>query len=131
MEKIIKETVVTDSNGITQTKVAQVETRATETQTLIYLVYFFFGVLDILLVSRYMLRLFGASTANSFVELVYGITGILIAPFVGIFRIGVSQGVETSSVFEPATLIAIIVYLVLAWGIARLIEIVSGKVLPE
>jgi hypothetical protein len=91
------------------------------------LVYFFFGALEILLAFRLVLKLTGASLGNAFVGLVYGITGIFILPFQGIFHSGVSQGIETSSVFEPSTLIAIIVYLVLAWGIVKLLSVLSGE----
>lgn len=45
----------------------------------------------------------------------------------GIFRAAVSQGVETTAVLEPATLVAIVVYAVLAWGIAQLVMILSRK----
>jgi len=38
-----------------------------------------------------------------------------------------NPGAETTSVFEPATLTAIIVYALVAWGIVSLIRIISGK----
>jgi hypothetical protein len=61
------------------------------------------------------------------VGLIYGLSGIFILPFEGIFRRGYAQGAETASVFEPSTLVAIIVYAVLAWGIVKLIKILSGE----
>jgi hypothetical protein len=61
------------------------------------------------------------------VGLIYGITGIFILPFEGIFHRGYTQGVETTSVLEPSTLVAIIVYAVLAWGIVKLLRILSGQ----
>jgi len=57
--------------------------------------------------------------------MIYGLTGIFIWPFEGIFRRGFAQGVETTSVLEPATLVALIVYAILAWGIVKLIRIYS------
>lgn len=48
-------------------------------------------------------------------------------PFEGIFRQGFTQGIETTSVLEPATLVAIVVYAVLAWGIIKLIRVLSGE----
>jgi len=91
------------------------------------LVYFFFGLLEILLAFRLLLKLTGASMSSSFVGLIYNLTGIFILPFEGIFRRGFSQGLETTSVLEPATLVAVIVYAVLAWGIVKLIRISSGE----
>ena len=48
-------------------------------------------------------------------------------PFEGIFRKGFTEGLETTSVVEPATLIAIIVYAIIAVGIVKLIRISSGE----
>jgi hypothetical protein len=127
MSEIVKETVTTQKDDTDTIKVAPVKMEATISQTVGYLVYFFFGALEILLVFRLILKLAGASLGNAFVGLVYGITGIFILPFKGIFRSGVTQGIETSSVFEPSTLIAIIVYVVLAWGIVKLLSVLSGE----
>ncbi|OGG05084.1 hypothetical protein A2Z33_06110 [Candidatus Gottesmanbacteria bacterium RBG_16_52_11] len=100
---------------------------ATSSQTIEYLVYFLFGALEVLLAFRLILKLTGANIYSAFVGLVYGITGVFILPFEGIFRRGISRGVETTSVFETSTVVAIIVYAVLAWGIVKLIRIFSGE----
>ncbi|MDO9231455.1 MAG: YggT family protein [bacterium] len=127
MTEIIKETTTAKEDGKTPVAVTSIESEATGFQTIEYLVYFFAGLLEILLVFRLVLKLMGASLASSFVGLIYGITGIFITPFEGIFRRGFAQGVETTSVLEPSTLVAIIVYAVLAWGIVKLVRIFSGE----
>ena len=132
MAKISKETVTTQGSNInpvvnTTTKNTAIKNTATGSQTVEYLIYFFFGMLEILLVFRLVLKLTGASIASSFVGLIYGLTGIFVLPFEGIFRRGYAQGVETTSVFEPSTLVAVIVYAVMAWGIVKLIRIFSGE----
>ena len=126
MAEIIKETTTTQ-DAKTSPVSPVVDAPATGFQTLEYLVYFFFGVLEILLVFRLVLKLMGASLSSTFVGLIYGLSGIFIAPFEGIFRRGFTQGIETTSVLEPATLVAIIVYAVIAWGIVKLIQIFSGE----
>ncbi len=132
MDKVIRETVVTEGNNeVAQTEITAVETKATSFQTVQYLIYFFFGALNILLVFRFILKLFGANALNSFVALIYGITGIFVVPFAGIFSTGLSEGLETTSIFEPATIIAILFYLLLAWGIVKLIQILSGRAQVE
>jgi hypothetical protein len=103
----------------------------TNSQTLEYSIYFIFGALDILLAFRLILKLMGASLASPFVGFIYGLTGIFILPFEGIFRRGLNQGLETTSIFEPSTLIAVIVYLILAWGIVKLVRVVSGEKQPS
>jgi len=117
MTEITKETVTSQGKA----------PEATNSQTIEYLVYFFFGALDILLAFRLVLKIMGASMASAFVRLVYGLSGIFILPFEGIFRRGFAQGVETTSVLEPSTLVAIAVYAVLAWGTVKLIRIFSGE----
>ncbi len=132
MAEISKETITTQGNNInpvvnTTTKNTSVKSTATSSQTVEYLVYFFFGALEMLLVFRLILKVTGANIASAFVGLIYGLTGIFILPFEGIFHRGFSQGIETGSVFEPSTLVAIIVYAVLAWGIVKLLSILSGE----
>lgn len=132
MAEISKQTTTTQGNNVnpvvnTTTRNTSVKSTATSSQTVEYLVYFFFGVLEILLAFRLVLKLMGASMSSAFVGLIYGITGIFILPFEGIFRRWFTQGVETTSVFEPSTLVAIIVYAVLVWGIVKLIRIFSGE----
>ena len=107
--------------------VPPVKVEASQHQTLEYLIYFFFGVLEVLLVFRLFLKLTGASLSSGFVKFVYGITSIFIMPFEGIFRRAFAPGVENTSVFEPATLVAAIVYILLAWGIVKLVSISSGE----
>lgn len=139
MTETIKETVTTENDG-TETVLnnptgdeskpvmaTQVKTAATSSQTVEYLTYFLFGVLDILLVFRIIFKLSGASTASAFVGFIYGVTGLFILPFEGIFSRGTSQGLGTASVFEPAALVGLIVYVFLAWGIVKLVRIFSGE----
>lgn len=133
MTELVKETVTTQNEtGNTvatnkPTEVNQVEVNATGSQTAQYLIYFFFGALETLLVFRLVLKLMGASISSAFVGLIYGLTGLFILPFEGIFRRGFTQGLEATSVLEPSTLVAIIVYAVLAWGIVKLVQVLSGK----
>ncbi len=127
MAEIVKETVTTQNEGPREAVTTETKRVATSSQTVEYLVYFLFGALEILLAFRLVLKLTGASISSAFVGLIYGLTGIFILPFEGIFRRGYAQGVETRSILEPSTLVAIIVYAVLAWGIVKLIRILSGE----
>lgn len=103
------------------------KTEATKSQTTEYLIYLFFGALEILLAFRLVLKFMGASTSSTFVTWIYGLSRIFILPFEGIFRRGLNQGLETTSVLEPSTLVAIIVYSILAWGIVKLVRVLSGE----
>lgn len=128
MEEIVKETVVTQGRSNSYTPVYKdVVHEATTTQFLEYIVYFLLGIIEILLGFRFLLKLMGASLQSSFVAAIYGFSGVLIAPFQGIFRNGFTQGVETTSVFEPSIIVAVIVYGVFAWGLVKLIRLSSGE----
>ena len=131
MAEIVKETITTQNEGPKAAVTTETKRLATSSQTVEYLIYFFFGVLEILLAFRLVLKLTGASISSAFVGLIYGLTGIFILPFEGIFRRGFAPGVETTSVLEPSTLVALIVYAVLAWGIVKLLRILSGEQQPS
>ena len=96
---------------------------ATNKETIEYLIYFFFGLLEVLLAFRLILKLTGASLASGFVDFIYTITGLFILPFQGIFR----QAYASTSVLEPSTIVAIFVYILIAWGIVKLLRISSGE----
>lgn len=125
MAELVKETVTTQNN--TPVAASTSSEQATSYQTIEYLIYFLFGVLEILLIFRLILRLAGANSFSTFVNLIYGLTGVFIVPFQGIFQQATTRGVVTTAVFEPATIVAIVVYAVLAVGIVKLIRILSGK----
>ena len=127
MAEIVEESVTTQNEGPKEAVTTETKRIASSSQSIEYLIYFFFGALEILLAFRFVLKLLGASMASGFVRLIYGLSGIFILPFEGIFRRGVTQGIETTSVLEPSTLVAIIVYAILAWGIVKLIRVLSGE----
>ncbi|MDO8686369.1 MAG: YggT family protein [Clostridiales bacterium] len=87
------------------------------------IVYYISAILETLLAFRLVLKLLGANPQSIFVSIIYSVTKVFLFPFVGIFRSAVTEGIETQSVLEPSTIIAMIVYALVAWGIVRLIEI--------
>jgi hypothetical protein len=127
MAEIIKETVTTGGDGAKTMIITPEKNDATASQKSEYYVYYLLGAVEILLAFRLVLKLMGASLSSGFVQLIYSLTGVFVLPFEGIFRKGFAQGIETTSVIEPATVVALIVYAVLAWGIVKLIQISSGK----
>jgi hypothetical protein len=52
----------------------------------------------------------------------YSIAGIFTAPFSGIFDSFVSSGLASKSILEPATIIGMAVYAVIAWGLVGLLK---------
>ncbi len=128
MTEIITETVTSQEDTIESPPTPTiVEPKVTSSQTVEYVIYFLFGFLEVLLVFRLILKMTGANMGSMFVNFLYNMTGIFINPFKGIFSQTVTPGLENTAVFEPATLIAIVVYAVLAFGIVKLFRIMSGK----
>jgi hypothetical protein len=83
-------------------------------------VWYITGVIIALLALRLILQLLGANEGNAFVDLVYGLSGVFAAPFFGMFSYEPSYGV---SYFEVSTFVAILIYALIGWGLARLFTI--------
>lgn len=127
MTTIIKEVVTSTNTNKDKIISTPVRSGATNQETNEYLVYYFFGVLETLLLFRLVLKIAGAGVNSWFVSIIYTITRFFTLPFEGIFRRVSAQGIETVSILEPATIVAIIVYAVVAIGIVKLIRISSGE----
>lgn len=84
-------------------------------------IWYVLALIEILLAFRMTFRAIGANAYSGFVMLIYGITGLLTAPFRNIIP---SYGSGTS-VFEWSTIIAAAVYLLIAWGIVYLFQLVK------
>jgi YGGT family len=86
------------------------------------MIYWVFGLVEGLIAIRFVLKALGANPSAGFAEFIYGITGLLVAPFVGLFGSPQSQG----SILELNSIIALVVYALLAWLLARLAWILIG-----
>jgi predicted ATPase len=83
---------------------------------------FVVGLVDILIAARFLGKLLGASTQSAFVHFIYQVSAVMVAPFTGIFG---DTGTKTNT-FETASLVAIVVYAVIGWGLVVLIRIVTA-----
>lgn len=85
------------------------------------IVWFVAGVLLAVLAVRFLLSLLGANTTNAFANFIYDISHPFVAPFFNLFHYNVVQyGVSR---FEVYTLVAMLVYGLVAAGIAYLLTI--------
>ena len=113
---------------VTVTAGTPLEQKVAGTQTANYVIYFILGIIEILLAFRFVLKITGANPATGFVDFTYAMSQLFVVPFFGIFPRATTDGAVTTAIFEPSTLVAMAVYAVIAWGIAQLIAILSGKV---
>ena len=91
------------------------------------IVWYILGLIEILLAFRFVLKLLGANAGAGFTSFIYGVTHIFAAPFISVFRISYAQG----SIFEWTTLLAMLVYLIIAWGIIKLFLMGKTVSTPE
>lgn len=105
------------------------ETRNTvsEGNTAKSIVVVVFSFIEVLLSFRFIFKLIGANPSNAFVKIIYDFTQILVGMFEGIFSTSTTAGAETKALFEPGTLIAIIVVALIAWGVMKLMSQNSRK----
>jgi hypothetical protein len=87
--------------------------------------YVVFGIIELLLILRFVLLFVGANAANTFVTWVYTWSGPFAAPFAGIFgqhSVAAGQGVVVQSVFDWTSLVALIAYAVIGAVLVRLLS---------
>jgi hypothetical protein len=99
------------------------DNRRNTTAKMVQAVYLIFGLIEALIGIRFVLRLLGANPDAGFAQFIYGITGGFIAPFVGLFGVPQFNG----SVVEIHSIVAIVVYALLAWLIARVVWLTMGE----
>ena len=104
--------------GNTEVQRSSVQKTTTVSKTIVaqQVIYYIGGTIVALLALRLVFQLLGASQASGFVDFIYSLTSIFVAPFIGIFgepSFGVSH-------FETSALVAIVIYGLLTVGIAKL-----------
>lgn len=90
------------------------------------IIWYILGFVEILLAFRLVFKALGANAGSGFSNLIYSLTDILVLPFRGIFGVGVSG----RSVIEPSAIVAVVVYLIAAWGLVYLLDLVN-PITPE
>ncbi len=85
-------------------------------------IWFIAGLFLVDLGLRFFFKLTGANAGNGFASFIYGTTEPLVAPFRGIFGAAASGG----AVFEPVTLVAMVVYALVAWLLVSLLGVLLG-----
>jgi hypothetical protein len=91
------------------------------------LVWFIGGLMAILLAIRFVLLAAGANESAGFSQLMYGLTDWMVAPFTGLFGRSITYpGAAGTGVIEWESLVAIVVYLLIAWMITKLAQLLLG-----
>jgi uncharacterized membrane protein len=112
-----------DMGSSARKQMIHTETRAPIEAILGRVVTWVFGVIEVLLAVRFVLRLFGANPHAGFVTWIYGLSGVFMAPFNAVFKTQSAAG----ATFEWSALVALAFYALVAWGIVALIRAVSPR----
>ncbi len=83
-------------------------------------IWFIAGVIITLLAFRFVLILLGANPSNGFANFIYSVSHPFAAPFFGLFSYNQQYGLSR---VEVSTLVAMAVYAIIAFGLARLLTI--------
>lgn len=89
------------------------------------IVNYILGVLEILLAFRFVFKLFVANPNSQFATLIYNITKGIVSPFTAVFDPYILHGAKANTVVEFSTLIAMVVFALLAWGLIKLFVILK------
>jgi len=91
------------------------------------LIWFVVGVLSILLIIRFVLLAAGANEDAGFAQLIYGLTGWMVAPFANLFGQPITYpGAAGTGIIEWASLVAIVVIVLIGWLLTRIADLALG-----
>ena len=82
-----------------------------------------FGLIEGLIAIRLLLKVLGANPSTGFAQFIYGITTPLVEPFLGLFNNPTYQ----NGVLELSSIVALIVYALVAWLLGRLVWVLVGE----
>lgn len=83
------------------------------------IIWLLLGLLEGLLGLRFIFKLIGVNPANTFAAFLYKITEFFVAPFANLIGAPAANGM----VFEVSTLLAMIIYLLVGWALARIVYV--------
>jgi YggT family protein len=121
-----EETVVTQQPGFAATEQVTRDVAAERRQStalILQIIWGVFGLLEIMLALRFLLKLIGANPDSGFAAFMYGITG----PFVAPFNLLIGTPAAGAMSLEITTLIAMGIYALIFWGISYIVQIVANR----
>ncbi|MDO8736197.1 MAG: YggT family protein [Thermoleophilia bacterium] len=115
-----KSEYVSDEYGETEVVEDKAGQRENEIGRINGIVWLLLGIVEVIIGMRVVLKLLAANPDNAFASFIYRVARVFVWPFFGL----VAEPTSNGSVFEVGSIIAMAVYLLIAWGITRLIYLV-------
>lgn len=84
------------------------------------IIWLLLGLLEAAIALRVVFKLIAVNAANPFAKLLYGVTNLFVGPFKSL----VGNPTSSNNVLEITSIIAMLVYLLIAWGIERIVNVI-------
>lgn len=118
-ETEVRDTTIQDGNTTVQRQTVAQRTQLSGIVIAQRIVWLIIGLINVIIALRFVFLLLGANQGARFTDFVYSLSAPFVAPFVGIF----GQPVYGKSVFELSSVLAIVIYTLIGWGIAKLLTV--------
>jgi uncharacterized protein YggT (Ycf19 family) len=83
------------------------------------LVWLLFSLIEAVIALRIIFKLIGVNAANPFAAFIYSVSNPFVAPFASLTGAPAAGGM----VFEITSIIAMLVYVLIGWGIVRILTV--------
>jgi len=84
------------------------------------IIWLLLGLLEAAIALRVVFKLIAVNAANPFATLLYNVTHLFVGPFASLAKAPASGGM----VLEISSIIAMLVYLLIAWGVERIVNVI-------
>jgi hypothetical protein len=84
------------------------------------MIWLLLGLLEAVLALRVVFKMIGVNGENPFAALLYGVTGLFVAPFASLVGSPAAGGM----VLEISSVLAMIVYFLIAWAVERIVFVI-------
>jgi hypothetical protein len=117
--RIPKEDKMTDYKEVRTTEHQAGREQRVATFKATQLIWLLLGLLEAAIALRIIFKLVGVNAANAFATLLYNVTSFFLAPFTSL------AGAPSAgrSVLEVSSIIAMVVYLLIAWALERIVYV--------
>lgn len=110
---------MTDYQEVRTTEHEQGREQRVATFKVTQVIWLLLGLLEAVLALRFVFKLIGVNAGNTFATLLNNVTNIFVAPFASLTGAPAAGGM----VIEFSTLIAMVVYLLIAWALAKIVYV--------
>jgi hypothetical protein len=111
---------MTDYEEVRTTQQEQGRDQRVATFKATQIIWLMIGIIEALIALRVVFKLIAVNAANPFAAFLYNLTNLFVAPFASL----TSAPAVSGMVLEISSIIAMIVYLLVGWGLARIVDVV-------